>query len=97
VIILDLKDELLTNELFETAGRYSGRMSELLILAAANIQEKYKLIEKIENNAKYMKLCNHKSVHGLPTLDYDSIYEMRNSEMHCTQCGKHGSREELSK
>lgn len=28
-------------------------------------------------------------------LEYDSIHEMRASDMHCMQCGKQGSREEL--
>lgn len=91
------KDELLINELFEMACKYSGRTSELFILAASNMQEKSKQIDKLTEDLKYMKPCNHKTLIGLPTLEYDSVYEMRNSDMHCTQCGKSGSREELSK
>lgn len=95
--MLSRNDDCLINELFEMAGRYSGRTSELFILAASNIQEKSKKIEKLTDDLKNMKPCDHKSANGLPTLEYDSIYEMRNSEMHCTQCGKSGSREELTK
>jgi len=39
--------------------------------------------------------CNHRDSNGAPTIKYDSSYEMRSSEMHCTQCGKEGTREEL--
>ncbi|NRU52626.1 hypothetical protein [Clostridium beijerinckii] len=39
--------------------------------------------------------CDHKDEKGEYTIEYDSTYEMRSSEMHCTQCGKSGSREEI--
>lgn len=39
--------------------------------------------------------CNHRDSKGNPTIKYDSSYEMKGSEMHCTQCGKEGTREEL--
>lgn len=38
--------------------------------------------------------CNHMKGNQ-STLAYDSSYEMRASDMHCTQCGKSGSRTEL--
>jgi hypothetical protein len=39
--------------------------------------------------------CNHRDYNGIPLLDYDSPVEMRSSDMHCSVCGKQGSREEL--
>lgn len=44
---------------------------------------------------KTVKVCNHKSGSNNPTIEYDSNYEMKSSEMHCSQCGKSGTREEL--
>jgi Skp family chaperone for outer membrane proteins len=59
-----------------------------------------RLIDKInkEITAKIIELqnnCDHKDEKGNYTIEYDSIYEMRSDEMHCTQCGKSGSRYEL--
>lgn len=39
--------------------------------------------------------CDHKDEKGEYTIEYDSTYEMRSSEMHCTQCGKSGDKKEL--
>lgn len=41
------------------------------------------------------KKCNHKDENNNLALAYDSAYERRNSEMHCTKCGKSGSLHEL--
>ena len=42
-----------------------------------------------------MEKCNHRDIKGNLTIKYDSAYEMRSSDMHCTQCGECGTREEL--
>lgn len=42
-----------------------------------------------------MSNCTHKNNDGSSAIVYDSLYEMRSNEMHCTLCGKEGSREEL--
>jgi predicted RNA-binding Zn-ribbon protein involved in translation (DUF1610 family) len=39
--------------------------------------------------------CRHKYDDGKLAIEYDSIYEMRTSDMHCEICGKHGTKEEL--
>ena len=38
--------------------------------------------------------CNHMK-DGEYTIKYDSLYEMRSSQMYCTQCNKSGSWDEL--
>jgi NTP pyrophosphatase (non-canonical NTP hydrolase) len=43
-----------------------------------------------------LKPCNHKDDSGNSTVKYDSSYEMRSSDMHCTTCGKEGSREDFN-
>lgn len=51
-----------------------------------------------EINSKIRELqntCDHKNEKGEYTIEYDSTYEMRSSEMYCTQCGKSGSRKEI--
>ena len=40
--------------------------------------------------------CNHRDKRGYPTIEYDSTYETRTGDMHCTQCGASGSLEELT-
>ena len=42
------QDEALVEELFETALKYNGRTYELFVLAASNIQEKSKLIDRLQ-------------------------------------------------
>ena len=66
------------------------------------------LTEFIECNVSYNHLkgmdfeeytdpkCNHRDINGNLTLDYDNSYEMRSREMHCSQCGKSGTKDELS-
>lgn len=39
--------------------------------------------------------CNHLDSDGDMTIAYDSPVEMRSSDMHCTKCGKSGTRDEL--
>lgn len=59
------------------------------------------LIDEDTNSINFVKFvpkketCNHRDCNGKLTIDYDSSYEMRNSDMHCVQCGKFGSREEF--
>lgn len=53
--------------------------------------------KNIENKTNNLQdICDHKDYLGNYTIKYDSSYEMRSNEMHCTQCFKSGSREELT-
>lgn len=58
------------------------------ILDEINKEINYK-IEELQDT------CDHKDEYYNNTIEYDSSYEMRSSEMHCTQCGKSGSKEEI--
>lgn len=52
-----------------------------------NMPKEFEIINKRET-------CKHKDYRGL-TIAYVSSCEMRSSDMHCTQCGKEGSRYEF--
>lgn len=43
-----------------------------------------------DTKESWRKPCKHEHI------EYDSIYEMRSSDMHCQDCGADGSREELT-
>lgn len=52
--------------------------------------------EKIKIKSKELEdTCDHKDKKGDYTIEYNSRYEMRSSDMYCTQCNKQGGREEL--
>lgn len=55
------------------------------------------VIDKVINYLKGEEenICNHKYSDGKSAIEYDSIYEMRSSDMHCEICKKHGTRQEL--
>lgn len=67
-----------------------GKIDEL----QKNICQLQKEIEKCYTDIK--NSCDHKGENGDFTIDYDSCYEMRSDEMHCTQCYKCGTRKELT-
>lgn len=54
--------------------------------------------KEIANKAREVEdSCEHIDEMGKSTIAYDSIYEARSNEMHCTRCNKSGSRDSLSK
>ena len=69
-----------------------------LKLKRQSIIDNLNLINREINNLieKLQESCNHKDELGNPTIEYDSIYEMRSSDMNCMQCNKSGSRKELT-
>lgn len=74
---------------------------EIAIAIKRLYSEKESLIRNINTdiNNKILELqnlCTHKDESDNYTIEYDSIYEMRSRDMHCTQCDKSGSREDLT-
>lgn len=76
---------------------YNEELRDKYMSLQESINYKKNLLDEELNKAliKFQNSCNHKDINGNFTLEYDSNYEMRNSDMYCTQCGKHGTRKEL--
>lgn len=76
---------------------YNEELKEIYLSLQESIgNKKNKLDEELKNAlVNLQNSCNHKDKNGNLTIDYDSNYEMRNSDMHCTQCGKEGGRTEF--
>lgn len=74
---------------------------EITIAIKKLYSEKESLIRNINSDInnkieKLQNMCTHKDENGNSTLEYDSTYEMRSRDMHCTQCEKMGSRDDLT-
>lgn len=61
----------------------------------SNFYASFVIAREHKKGSQDMLSCNHKDENGKSLIEYESEYEMRSSDMHCTKCGKSGSREEL--
>lgn len=78
---------------------YNEELKEIYLSLQESIGYKKKKLDEELSNAlvDLQNGCSHKDKNGNLTIEYDSSYEMRSSDMHCTQCGKEGSRTEFEK
>lgn len=76
----------------DSLSYYIGLIDKEINIQRIRINKFIDIKDKLYN---LLPKCNHKDKDNQSTIEYCSSYEMRSSDMYCTQCNEHGTRAEL--